>query len=194
MILMITTFFHLVFKIMYKNDTLMQITCIERLDDNAVYFDKLTKNIQCGRADEAVRDMVGWNAVSDLDPFEYDQILDHARRLNERIVYDDGVYLLAANNEIIVLYKYIEVGEEDYDSLRRLVSTMTYYEALDHLKGYNVSEEFENEYFDCNFGDITATILKENRYGGCIVSPNIEYWEDDCSEPIRVSFYKGINK
>jgi hypothetical protein len=179
---------------MYKNDTLKQITCIERLDDNAVYFDKLTKNIKCGRADEDVRDMVGWNAVSDLDPFDYEEILDHACSLNEKIVYDDGVYLLAANNVIIVLYKYVEIGKEDYDRLRQLVSTMTYYEALNHLKGYNVSEEFENEYFDCNFGDIAATILKENRYGGCIVSPNIEYWVDGSSEPIRVSFYKGINK
>ena len=179
---------------MYKNDILRQITCIERLDDNAVYFDKLTKNIQCGRADEAVRDMVGWNAVSDLDPYTYENILEAASQFNEKIVYDDGVYLLAANNVIIVLYKYVEIGKEDYDRLRQLVSTMTYYEALNHLKGYNVSEEFENEYFDCNFGDIAATILKENRYGGCIVSPNIEYWVDGSSEPIRVSFYKGINK
>ena len=81
-----------------------------------------------------------------------------------------------------------------YNDLRRLVSTMTYYEALEHLNGYNVSKEFENEYFDCNFGFITATILKENRYGGCIVSPNVEFWFTDEPEPVRISFYKGINK
>ena len=85
------------------------------------------------------------------------------------------------------------LSRSDYNELRRLVSTMTYYEALDHLKGYNVSKVFENEYFDCNFGGITATILKENRYGGCIVSPNVEYWLTDYPEPIKVSFYKGIN-
>ena len=84
-------------------------------------------------------------------------------------------------------------SRSEYNSLRQLVSTMTYYEALDHLKGYNVSKVFENEYFDCNFGFITATILKENRYGGCIVSPNVEFWFPDFPEPIKVSFYKGIN-
>jgi len=87
-----------------------------------------------------------------------------------------------------------EFSRSAYNDLRRLVSTMTYYEALDHLKGYNVSEEFENEYFDCNFGVITATILKENRYGGCVVSPNVEFWFTDISEPVRTSFYKDINK
>ena len=96
--------------------------------------------------------------------------------------------------ESTIVNEFIKVfSRSDYNSLRRLVSTMTYYEALDHLKGYNVSKEFENESFDCNFGDITTTILKENRYGGCIVSPNVEFWFDDYPEPIRVSFYKGIN-
>lgn len=59
MMQMIITFSHLVFKTMYKNDTLRQITCIERLDDNATAFDELTKHIKLGRADEAVRDMIG---------------------------------------------------------------------------------------------------------------------------------------
>jgi hypothetical protein len=85
------------------------------------------------------------------------------------------------------------VSKSEYNDLRKFVSTMTYYEALDCLKGYNVSKVFENEYFDCNFGFITATILKENRYGGCIVSPNVEFWLTDNPEPIKVSFYKGIN-
>jgi hypothetical protein len=97
--------------------------------------------------------------------------------------------------ESTIVNEFIKVfSRSDYNNLRRLVSTMTYYEALDYLKGYNVSEEFENEFFDCNFGFITATILKENRYGGCVVSPNVEFWFDDYPEPIRVSFYKGINK
>jgi hypothetical protein len=97
-------------------------------------------------------------------------------------------------NQFVNVYEHIKPCKDDYDDLRRLVSTMTYYEALDYLKGYNVSEEFECEFFDCNFKDITATILKENRYGGCIVSPNVEYWTAGCSEPVRISFYKGINK
>lgn len=98
---------------MYKNDTLRQITCIERLDDNATTFDKLAKHIKLGRGDVAVTQLLTWKDVSDLDPFDYDEILDHACRLNERIVYDDGVNLLAANNEIIVLYQYESMEIKD---------------------------------------------------------------------------------
>jgi hypothetical protein len=98
---------------MYKNDTLMQITCIENLEDNATTFDELTKHIKLGRGDVAVREMLSWKGQSDLDPFEYGEILAHACRLNERIVYDDGVNLLAANNEIIVLYQYESIEIKD---------------------------------------------------------------------------------
>ena len=98
---------------MYKNDTLRQITCIENLEDNATAFDELTKHIKLGRGDVAVREMLSWKGQSDLDPFDYDEILDHACRLNERIVYDDGVNLLAANNEIIVLYQYESIEVKD---------------------------------------------------------------------------------
>jgi hypothetical protein len=92
--------------VMNKNDTLKQITCIERLDDNAKTFDELTKHIKLGRPDFAVFEMASWNAVSDLDPYTYENILEAASQFNERIVYDDGVNLLAANNGIIVLYQY----------------------------------------------------------------------------------------
>lgn len=98
---------------MYKNDTLRQITCIERLDDNATTFDKLTKHIKLGRGDEAVRYMISWKDVSDLDPYTYENVLEAASQFNERIVYDDGVNLLAANNEIIVLYQYESIEIKD---------------------------------------------------------------------------------
>lgn len=98
---------------MYKNNTLRQITCIERLDDNATTFDKLTKHIKLGRGDEAVRYMISWKAVSDLDPYTYENVLEAASQFNERIVYDDGVNLLAANNVIIVLYQYESIEIKD---------------------------------------------------------------------------------
>ena len=101
------------YKIMYKNNTLKQITCIERLDDNATAFDELAKQIKLGRGDVAVKQMLTWKGVSDLDPFEYGEILDLACRLNERIVYDDGVNLLAASNVIIVLYQYESIEVKD---------------------------------------------------------------------------------
>ena len=98
---------------MYKNDTLKQITCIENLEDNAATFDELTEHIKLGRGDVAVREMLTWKGVSDLDPFDYDQILNLACRLNERIVYDDGVNLLTANNTMIVLYQYESIEVKD---------------------------------------------------------------------------------
>jgi len=178
---------------MDRKNNLVQVTCIERLTENKNVFDTYLSYIAKGNSNAVVMEMITW-AKSDRNPITYDAVLDLAHSLDERIVYDDGKYVLTSSEVFITLYQYAELGKDDYDDIRRLVSTMTYYEALDYLKGYNVSKEFENEFFDCNFKDITATILKENRYGGCIVSPNIEYWVADSSEPIKVSFYKGINK
>lgn len=178
---------------MNRKYNLVQVTCIERLTENKKVFDKYLDEIADGNSKAVVKEMITW-AKSDRNPISYEQLLNSANSLDERIVYDDDKYVLTSNEVFITLYEYIELGQDDYDDLRRLVSTMTYYEALDYLKGYNVSKEFESEFFDCNFKDITATILKENRYGGCIVSPNIEYWTAGCSEPVKVSFYKGINK
>ena len=178
---------------MDRKENLVQVTCIERLTENQKVFDKYLDEIADGNSKAVVTEMATW-AKSDRSPMPYKEVLNLAQSLDERIVYDDGKYVLTSNGAFITLYKYVEVGEDDYNALRQLVSTMTYYEALDYLNGFNVSEEFENEFFDCGYGDITATILKENRYGGCIVSPNIEYWIAGVSEPIKVSFYKGINK
>jgi len=178
---------------MERKDILVQVTCIERLTENQKVFDKYLDDIAEGHSKSVVMEMITW-AKSDRKPITYDAVLNLAHSLDERIVYDDDKYVLTSNEVFITLYKYIVLGEDDYNDLRRLVSTMTYYEALEHLNGYNISKEFENEFFDCNYGEIGATILKENRYGGCIVSPNIEYWIAGCPEPIKVSFYKGINK
>lgn len=178
---------------MERKDNLVQVTCIERLTENQKVFDKYLDEIADGNSKSVVTEMTTW-AKSDRNPITYDAVLNLAHSLDERIVYDDDKYVLTSNEVFITLYKYIVPGEDDYNELRRLVSTMTYYEALDYLNGYNISKEFENEFFDCNYGEIGATILKENRYGGCIVSPNIEYWIAGVSEPIKVSFYKGINK
>ncbi len=100
---------------MVNKDRLNQVTCIELLDDNASTFNKFKKNIKCGRPDEVVREMLSWKGKSNLDPFDYNTILDHACKLNERIVFDDGKYLLATSNDIIVLYKY-----ESFDIKDRL--------------------------------------------------------------------------
>ena len=178
---------------MERKDILKQVTSIERLTENQKVFDKYIDDIAEGHSKLVVMEMITW-AKSDRCPVTYEELLNSARIFGERIVYDDDKYVLTSNDSNITLYKYVELGEDDYNDIRRLVSTMTYYEALDHLKGYNVSKDFENECFDCNYKGITATILKENRYGGCIVSPSIEYWIAGSSEPIRVSFYKSINK
>ena len=59
-----------------------------------------------------VREMVGY-PKSDLDPVGYDEIACNAYELNERIVYDDGHYVLTnRENQLIVLYEYPEEEEE----------------------------------------------------------------------------------
>ena len=63
---------------MNKNDKLKQITCIENLEENGETFDQLTGMIKNGVAGSAVREMLSWGAVSDLDPYTYQNILDSA--------------------------------------------------------------------------------------------------------------------
>ena len=98
---------------MYKNDKLKQITCIENLEENGETFDQLTGMIKNGVAGSAVREMLSWGAVSDLDPYTYQNILDSASNFNERIVYDDGEYVLTANEDNIVLYQYFNMILKD---------------------------------------------------------------------------------
>jgi hypothetical protein len=89
---------------------LNQVSSIENLEENGEFYDELVKNIKVGRADRVVSEMV-MIAHSDRDTMSYNDLLDSARSLNERIVYDNGLYVLTASNDIITLYEY--VGAED---------------------------------------------------------------------------------
>lgn len=89
---------------------LNQVSSIENLEENGTFFDELVKGIKEGRADLVVNEMITI-PHSDRDTLSYNDILDSAKRVNERIVFDDGTYLLTASNDIITLYEY--VGAED---------------------------------------------------------------------------------
>lgn len=92
---------------MRNKNLLVQVTSIERLDDNAAVFDKLQTNINYGRGDEVAREMSGF-PKSDVDLFNYEQI----RFGYERIVFDNGQYVITnKENSIIVLYEYPEEEE-----------------------------------------------------------------------------------
>jgi hypothetical protein len=89
---------------------LNQVSSIENLEENGEFFDELVKSIKNGRADRVVNEML-MIAHSDRDTMSYNDLLDSARSLNERIVYDNGLHVLTASNDIITLYEY--VGAED---------------------------------------------------------------------------------
>ena len=89
---------------------LNQVSSIENLEENGTFFDELVKSIKKGRADLAVSEMLTI-PHSDRDTIPYNDLLDSARSLDERIVYDNGLYVLTASNDIITLYEY--VGAED---------------------------------------------------------------------------------
>ena len=101
---------------MVNKDKVRQIFSIELLDDNAQYFNHYTDMIKCGHPWNVVCDLlkVSENAESDLDPYTYEQILESAKQFNERIVFDNGEYLLTANDTIIVLYQYGDVDVYDW--------------------------------------------------------------------------------
>jgi hypothetical protein len=94
---------------MRNKNVLVQVTSIESLNDNQFVFNKLQANILHGRGDEVVREIVGY-PKSDLDPYKYNNILDWALITGERIVYDDGHYVLTnRENQLIILYEYPEI-------------------------------------------------------------------------------------
>lgn len=97
---------------MRNKNLLIQVTSIERLDDNAAVFDKLQNNIKYGRGDEVAREMSGF-PKSDLDPYTYENVLESAKQFDERIVFDNGEHVLAnKNGQLIILYEYPEEEEE----------------------------------------------------------------------------------
>lgn len=112
---------------MRNKNLLVQVTSIERLEENAAVFDKLQTNIKYGRGDEVAREMSGFPR-SDLDPYTYEQILEYVKQFNERIVFDNGQYVIAnKENVLIVLYEYPEEEEEEevpevYDKLDNKLS------------------------------------------------------------------------
>ena len=89
---------------------LNQVSSVENLEENGTFFDELVKSIKKGRADLAVSEMLTI-PHSDRDTIPYNDLLDSARSLYERIVFDNGLHVLTASNDIITLYEY--VGAED---------------------------------------------------------------------------------
>ena len=89
---------------------LNQVSSIENLEENGTFYDDLVKCIKQGRADLAVSEMLTI-PHSDRDTIPYNDLLDSARSLYERIVFDNGLHVLTASKDIITLYEY--VGAED---------------------------------------------------------------------------------
>ncbi len=93
-----------------NKEFLNQVSSVENLEENGTFFDELVKSIKKGRADAAVNELVTMSR-SDRDTMSYNDLLESARTLNERIVFDNGLHVLTASNDIITLYEY--VGAED---------------------------------------------------------------------------------
>jgi len=95
---------------------LNQVSCVENTEENGVFFDELVKGIKTGNACCAVKQLVTL-PNSDRDLLTYEDILDSARALDERIVYDDMFYVLTASKDIITLYEYCKVEDMLGDTL-----------------------------------------------------------------------------
>lgn len=90
-----------------KDIQLRQVTSMEHWDDNGAFFNSLIDKIQQGESKYAV-EMLKTLPKSNLDPISYGDILHMAEENNETIVYDDFNYLLAANDDIMVLYQRVK--------------------------------------------------------------------------------------
>ena len=89
------------------------------------------------------------------------------------------------------------VAKKTYNDLCTIINGVSFNNALKKLSGYNhsklnlyneedeVLEEQGNEFFDCNFDDITARIIKTDD-GFCYVSSLVEVWNDTRTKSISI--------
>jgi len=99
---------------------LKQIASIENLEENGTFFDELTNGIKKGEAKGVVTELTSesfW-ADSDRDVQTYEDILNSANVLDERIVYDDMHYVLTTSKDIITLYEYCTITDMLGDELK----------------------------------------------------------------------------
>ena len=99
---------------------LKQIASIENLEENGSFFDGLMNGIKKGDAKCVVSELLTepfWG-VSGRDVQTYEDVLDSANVLDERIVYDDMTYLLTASKDIITLYEYCTLTDMLGDELK----------------------------------------------------------------------------
>lgn len=92
---------------MNKDIKFKQVTSMEHWDDNETFFNSLMDKVKQGESKYAV-EILKTLPKSDLEPITYQVILRLAGENNETIVYDDFNYLLAANDDIMVLYQRID--------------------------------------------------------------------------------------
>lgn len=95
---------------------LNQVTSIENTEENGTFFDEMMNAIKKGESKGVVDELVTL-PKSDRDLLTYEDILDSARTLDERIVYDDMLYVLTASKDIITLYEYCNVTDMLGDTL-----------------------------------------------------------------------------
>lgn len=95
---------------------LKQISCVENTEQNGTFFDRLMEGIKSGNAGYAAKELVVL-PNSDRDLLTYEDILDSARALDERIVYDDMLFVMTASKDIITLYRYCELTDMLGDTL-----------------------------------------------------------------------------
>ena len=92
---------------MNKDIKFKQVTSMEHWDDNETFFNSLMDKVKQGESKYAV-EILKTLPKSDLEPITYQEILRLTGENNETIVYDDFNYLLAANDDIMVLYQRID--------------------------------------------------------------------------------------
>lgn len=92
---------------MNKDIKFKQVTSMEHWNDNETFFNSLMDKVKQGESKYAV-EILKTLPKSDLEPITYQVILRLAGENNETIVYDDFNYLLAANDDIMVLYQRID--------------------------------------------------------------------------------------
>ena len=120
---------------------LEQITSVENCEETKCNFAELMGEIKRGRPD-IVANYLKTLPRSDREPLFYDDILEDAKNLGERIVFDDGLYVLTASECFVTLYVWKELNECVKTSVNRAKARLMKFGVLGNCKLFDEQVDF----------------------------------------------------
>ena len=94
---------------MKNNGYLILVANIENTEENGFAFDEMVQAIKGGEPASIICDLEMYEDFNlKKEPITYRQVVENILEYDERIIYDDGEYLIAMHDDfLIVLYEWV---------------------------------------------------------------------------------------